>query len=80
MTRPMQADDLGDPRVFEDEAIREQAARLQLHLGNLEKRILAIGRISPSTEHRTFMVRMAAIRLHDNAAKLNEARQHDHPL
>lgn len=47
--RLMQSDDLGDTRLYEDEAIREQAARLQLHVQNLRSRILKNGIVSVRT-------------------------------
>lgn len=50
--RKMQSDDLGDIRVFEDDAIREQAARLQVHVQNLGARLCKNATISIATEYR----------------------------
>lgn len=52
MARPMTTDDLGDPRLYEDEAIREQAARLQIHVQNLTKRVQSNGMASAETDRR----------------------------
>lgn len=74
--RPMLSADLGDPRLYEDEAIREQAAALQMHLNNLARRLERIGTISGDTEWRIYNVRMAGVRLHNSAVALHN----DHPL
>lgn len=74
--RQMQSDDLGDPRVFEDEAIREQAARLQVNVNNL-----AIRLENNNCASRRTMVRVVAVsHLAQDVQDIVEALFNDNPL
>lgn len=66
--RPMLTEDLGDPKVFEDEAIREQAARLQVHAENLYSRMLKNKVMSGETEYRIGKLMNVVEQLSDEAA------------
>lgn len=67
----MTTEDLGDPRLYEDEAIREQAAALQIHFETLINRITEHGPISKETKFRIWRLRMTAIQADETAYKIN---------
>lgn len=65
--RNMTQADLGDIRQFEDEAIREQAARLQIHADNLRAKISNIDDISRETMQRVHNLFRVIDFAHDEA-------------